>query len=111
MTNPQSNNDTNLNHIDLSLNEFLGAPWKDKKNSQTNIEAIKMLLMPTDEAEQSHELANSKFIRRKDRQTDITLKTAMRCSMAREMPNLGESPVQARTLRMRRPRYDVVFQG
>ena len=42
---------------------------------------------------------------------DITLKTAMRCSMAREMPNLGESPVQARSLRMRRPRYDVVFQG
>ena len=31
MTNPQSNNETNLNRIDLSLNEFLGAPWKDKK--------------------------------------------------------------------------------
>ena len=77
MTNPQSNNDTNLNHIDLSLNEFLGAPWKDKKNSQTNIEAMKMLLMPTDEAEQSRELSDSKFIRRKDRQTDISLKTAL----------------------------------
>ena len=42
---------------------------------------------------------------------DINLKMAMRCSMAREMPNLGESPVQARALKMRRPRYDVIFQG
>ena len=42
---------------------------------------------------------------------DINLKMAMRCSMAREMPNLGESPVQPRALKMRRPRYDVIFQG
>ena len=78
MTNPQSNNETNLNRIDLSLNEFLGAPWKDKKNSQTNTEAIKMLLMPTDESEQLNDLADSTFVRRKDRETDLTLKTAVK---------------------------------
>ena len=78
MTNPQSNNERNLNRIDLSLNEFLGAPWKDKKNSQTNTEAIKMLLMPTDESEQLNDLADSTFVRRKDRETDLTLKTAVK---------------------------------
>ena len=78
MTNPQSNNETNLNRIDLSLNEFLGAPWKDKKNSQTNTEAIKMLLMPTDESEQLNDLADSTFVRRKDRETGLTLKTAVK---------------------------------
>lgn len=42
---------------------------------------------------------------------DMNLTMAMRCNMAREVPNLESSPVQARALKMRRPRYDIVFHG
>ena len=46
-TNP--NNDSNLNRVDLSLHEFLGAPWKNATNSQSNPVALEMLLMPNDD--------------------------------------------------------------
>ena len=46
-TNP--NNDSNLNRVDLSLHEFLGAPWKNTTNSQSNPVALEMLLMPNDD--------------------------------------------------------------
>lgn len=46
-TNPH--NDSNLNRVDLSLHEFLGAPWKNSASSQPNAVALEMLLMPNDE--------------------------------------------------------------
>lgn len=46
-TNPH--NDSNLNRIDLSLHEFLGAPWKNSARSKPNQVALEMLLIPNNE--------------------------------------------------------------
>ena len=48
MTNNQSNKNSQLNHVDLSLYEFLGTTWKDKENRKSNPEALEMLLIKTD---------------------------------------------------------------
>ena len=45
MTNNQSNKNSQLNHVDLSLYEFLGTTWKDKENRKSNPEALEMLLI------------------------------------------------------------------
>ena len=67
-TNP--NNDSNLNRVDLSLHEFLGAPWKNATNSQSNPVALEMLLMPNDNILSPHDprgeatIEEEPFIRR-----------------------------------------------
>lgn len=46
-TNP--NNDSQLNRVDLSLHEFLGAPWKNSATSKSNPVALEMLLVAQDD--------------------------------------------------------------
>ena len=48
MTPTQSNNDSQLNHVDVSFYEFLGSAWKNQKNAKLNPEALEMLLVKTD---------------------------------------------------------------
>ena len=52
-TNPH--NDSDLNRVDLSLHEFLGAPWKNATTSQSNPVALEMLLMPNDDMLSAHD--------------------------------------------------------
>ena len=77
-TNP--NNDSNLNRVDLSLHEFLGAPWKNATNSQSNPVALEMLLMPNDNILSPHDprgeatIEEEPFIRRNgDKNKKLTL--------------------------------------
>lgn len=48
MTPTQPNNDSQLNHVDVSFYEFLGSAWKNQKNAKLNPEALEMLLVKTD---------------------------------------------------------------
>lgn len=68
-TNP--NHDSNLNRVDLSLHEFLGAPWKNAPNSKSNPAVLEMLLMPMkDEPAQSDGTAETP-LRRRHRRTYV----------------------------------------
>ena len=43
----QSNNDSQLNHVDVSFSKFLESAWKNQKNAKLNPEALEMLLVKT----------------------------------------------------------------
>lgn len=45
MTNNQSNKNSQLNHVDLSLYEFLGTTWKDKENRNQTQKHLKCFLL------------------------------------------------------------------
>lgn len=49
MATTNSNNKSNLNNVNLSLHEFMGAPWKAAANSKLNPVALEMLLMPEED--------------------------------------------------------------
>ena len=44
----KSNNDSQLNHVNMSFPEFLDSAWKNQKNAKLNPEALEMLLVKTD---------------------------------------------------------------
>jgi len=43
----KSNNDSQLNHVNMSFPEFLDSAWKNQKNAKLNPEALEMLLVKT----------------------------------------------------------------
>jgi len=72
MTNSQSNKDSQLNHIDLSLYEFLGITWKNKENRKSNPEALEMLLVKTDGIPKTNENDEQKLTGENHLQTPLT---------------------------------------
>ena len=72
MTNSQSNKDSQLNHIDLSLYEFLGITWKNKENRKSNPEALEMLLVKTDGIPKTNENDEQKLTGENHLQTSLT---------------------------------------
>ena len=95
-TNPH--NDSNLNRVDLSLHEFLGAPWKNANNSQSNPVALEMLLMPNDDMLSPHDprgeatVEEEPFIRRHgDKNKKPTLTQSDARALAMEQRKYGRA--------------------
>lgn len=78
------NNDSHLNRVDLSLQEFLGAPWKNANTSHSNLAALEMLLVEHDETispsdkRKEKEIDEKPFIRRRDTKIPTSTKEVAR---------------------------------